>query len=308
MTSSPAWSFGRTSTTRNCSGKRTRRSLSPPDGNPPPILDPFAGGGSIPLEAQRLGLEAHASDLNPVAVLINKALIEIPPKWAVMRLFSRVPQRRRCLGQVRLASPKTCAATASGCATRPRSASVTCTRRSRSPGWTPRSSPGSGPVRLHVPTRPAQGRCRWFGQFWLGKKKGKERYVVPIPDGKRVRFEIGGPDWRSARGNGRAHRRRLPICDTLCRCPTSASEGKAGRMGAQLMAIVAEGKRQRYYVAPNDEHEIGGGWSHALTTCPRQSFPLSALGFRVRATACDTWADLFTNRQLTALTTFSELV
>src|SRR6266705_1925972 len=52
------------------------------DGNPPPILDPFAGGGSIPLEAQRLGLEAHASDLNPVAVLINKALVEIPPKWA----------------------------------------------------------------------------------------------------------------------------------------------------------------------------------------------------------------------------------
>ncbi|MCZ7670584.1 MAG: DNA adenine methylase [Chloroflexi bacterium] len=52
------------------------------DGNPPPLLDPFAGGGSIPLEAQRLGLEAHASDLNPVAVMINKALIEIPPKFA----------------------------------------------------------------------------------------------------------------------------------------------------------------------------------------------------------------------------------
>src|SRR6266852_3268628 len=51
-------------------------------GNPPPVLDPFAGGGSIPLEAQRLGLEVHASDLNPVAVLINKALIEIPPKFA----------------------------------------------------------------------------------------------------------------------------------------------------------------------------------------------------------------------------------
>src|SRR5579871_76689 len=51
-------------------------------GNPPPIYDPFCGGGSIPLEAQRLGLEAHASDLNPVPVLINKALIEIPPKFA----------------------------------------------------------------------------------------------------------------------------------------------------------------------------------------------------------------------------------
>ena len=55
--------------------------LKSTDGNPPPILDPFAGGGTIPLEAQRLGLEAHASDLNPVAVLINKALIEIPPKF-----------------------------------------------------------------------------------------------------------------------------------------------------------------------------------------------------------------------------------
>src|SRR5699024_9458306 len=59
--------------------------LDSTDGNPPPILDPFAGGGSIPLEAQRLGLEAHASDLNPVAVLINKALIEIPPKFAGRR-------------------------------------------------------------------------------------------------------------------------------------------------------------------------------------------------------------------------------
>jgi len=56
--------------------------LKSTDGNPSPILDPFAGGGSIPLEAQRLGLEAHASDLNPVAVLINKAMIEIPPKYA----------------------------------------------------------------------------------------------------------------------------------------------------------------------------------------------------------------------------------
>src|SRR5437667_3454256 len=56
--------------------------LKSTNGHPPPVLDPFCGGGSIPLEAQRLGLEAHASDLNPVAVLITKALIEIPPKFA----------------------------------------------------------------------------------------------------------------------------------------------------------------------------------------------------------------------------------
>src|SRR5262249_15203170 len=58
--------------------------LKSTNGNPPPVYDPFAGGGSIPLEAQRLGLEAHASDLNPVAVLINKALIELPPKFTNM--------------------------------------------------------------------------------------------------------------------------------------------------------------------------------------------------------------------------------
>jgi putative DNA methylase len=63
---------------------RAGAGADPAGDNPPPLLDPFAGGGSIPLEAQRLGLEAHASDLNPVAVMINKALIEIPPKFADM--------------------------------------------------------------------------------------------------------------------------------------------------------------------------------------------------------------------------------
>ena len=65
-------------------------------GNPPPVLDPFCGGGSIPLEAQRLGLTAYASDLNPVAVLITKALIEIPPKFA--NLPPVHPDARRGVG------------------------------------------------------------------------------------------------------------------------------------------------------------------------------------------------------------------
>jgi putative DNA methylase len=80
------------------------------NGNPPALLDPFAGGGSIPLEAQRLGLEAHASDLNPVAVMINKAMIEIPPKFA---------GQAAC--QPRIASPawqrvEACAGPCRGCA------------------------------------------------------------------------------------------------------------------------------------------------------------------------------------------------
>src|SRR5579884_2844202 len=65
-------------------------------GNPPAIYDPFCGGGSIPLEAQRLGLEVHASDLNPVAVLITKALIEIPPRFAGQPPVN--PEARRKIG------------------------------------------------------------------------------------------------------------------------------------------------------------------------------------------------------------------
>ena len=126
----------------------------------PAFHDPFAGGGALPLEAQRLGLEAYASDLNPVAVLINKAMIEIPPKFAGRPpvnpesrkgLFGQDLQdeqdekvRSSCQscsscprtvsGAARRGWPRTCATTASGCATRRRSASATCTRRSRSRG------------------------------------------------------------------------------------------------------------------------------------------------------------------------------
>ena len=103
----------------------------------PAFHDPFAGGGSLPLEAQRLGLESYASDLNPVAVLINKAMIEIPPKFAGKPPVN--PEARkdkaahsRRSGGARRGWPRTCATTVSGCATRPRSASATSTRRSRS--------------------------------------------------------------------------------------------------------------------------------------------------------------------------------
>ena len=104
----------------------------------PAFHDPFAGGGALPLEAQRLGLEAYASDLNPVAVLINKAMIEIPPKFAGRPPVNPESRKDQTLfkkeWQGAQGWPRTCATTASGCATRPRSASATCTRRSRSRG------------------------------------------------------------------------------------------------------------------------------------------------------------------------------
>ena len=101
----------------------------------PAFHDPFAGGGSLPLEAQRLGLEAYASDLNPVAVLINKAMIEIPSKFAGRPPVNPAARDRMGDGgswRGRPVWPRTCAITASGCAMRHKSGSVICTRQSRS--------------------------------------------------------------------------------------------------------------------------------------------------------------------------------
>jgi putative DNA methylase len=276
-------------------------------GNPPSILDPFAGGGSIPLEAQRLGLEAHASDLNPVAVLINKALIEIPPKWAGhapvfpgaaagrlswqgttglaedIRLYGNwmrdVAEKR--IGHL---YPKV---QISGV-----DATVIAWIWART---------------VTCPNPACAGTMPLIRSFWLSKKRGKQRYVVAIPDGKRVRFEIGGPHGVPREGTvGRTG----AVC-LLCAAPVPLSyirdEGKAGRMGEQLIAMVAEGKRQRYYVAPNEEHEKVAKVSRP-EGAPEAELPEHALGFRVQGYGMCTWADLFTNRQLTALTTFSDLV
>jgi putative DNA methylase len=277
-------------------------------GNPPPILDPFAGGGSIPLEAQRLGLEAHASDLNPVAVLINKALIEIPPKWAghppvfpgaagerlswpgVTGLVEDVrrygnwmrDQAEKRIGhlypKVKISGVE--ATVIAWIWTR----TVTC------------------------PNPACMGIMPLVKSFWLGKKKGKERYVVPIPvpEEKRVRFEIGGPDGIPHNGTvGRTGATCL-LCGTPVTLAYIRDEGRAGRMGVQLMAIAAEDKRQRYYVAPNEKHEKAADVPRPddvpeaeLSKIPRD---IKAPTYGMR-----TFDSLFTNRQLTALNTFTDL-
>jgi putative DNA methylase len=276
-------------------------------GAPPPLLDPFAGGGSIPLEAQRLGLEAHASDLNPVAVLINKALIEIPPRWRGHAPLYPGAARER------LSWPGT-----TGLAEDVR----------RYGKWmrdeaVKRIGPLYPTVKVSgieatviawlwvrtvtCPNPACGGEMPLAGNFWLSKKKGSERYVVPIPDGKRVRFKIAGPT--GVPHNGTVSRTGA-VC-LLCNTPVPLSyiraEGVAGRMWAQLMALAAEGKRQRYYVAPDEEHEKAAAVPRPGGV-PEAELPAQALGFRIQGYGMRTWADLFTNRQLTVLATFSDLV
>lgn len=283
------------------------------DGNPPAILDPFAGGGTIPLEAQRLGLEARASDLNPVAVLINKALIEIPTKFA-----GRAPVFPGAEG-TRNSWTK-----ATGLAEDVRRYGewMRDEAKRRIGHLYPKAALPDGTTanviawiwaRTVTCPNPACGiEMPLVRSWWLGKKKGKEAYVIPTVADGRVSYDIGR-DPRSAptkEADGTVSGRTGATC-IGCRSAVPVayirSEGEAGRLGSHLLATVAEGSRMRLYVAPDDEQR-----SASLIDRPRD-VPSGALAdnprwFSPPAYGLTQFSDLFTNRQLTALTTFSDLV
>jgi putative DNA methylase len=291
--------------------------LKSTDGRPPPILDPFAGGGTIPLEAQRLGLEAHASDLNPVAVLINKALIEIPPK------FADRPPVFPGLADSEMAGWKGAEGLAAD--VRAYGKLMRDEAEKRIGKHYPKATLLDGTEAtviawiwartLTCPNPACQIEMPLVHSWWLGKKKGKEAYVIPRvvadaehPSGKRVEFEIGhdvhGPT-RDASKN-----RQGAIC-VACGAQVSQDhikqEGTAGNMGVALLAVVAEGQRQRIYLSPTRDQAMA-----AEVTRPHD-VPEQELGFDPRNLWTPPYglahfADLFTNRQLLALTTFSDLV
>jgi putative DNA methylase len=283
------------------------------DGNPPPILDPFAGGGSIPLEAQRLGLEARASDLNPVAVLINKALVEIPPKW-----LNRPPTFPNAAASRLGDWPR-----ATGLAEDVRRYGewMRDEAKNRIGNLYPSAKLADGSEATVIAwiwartvrcPNPACGiQMPLVNKWWLGKKKGKEAYVVPSVSDGRVVFSIGH-DLASAptKGNDGTVTRTGAIC-LGCRTGVPLdyvrAEGKARRLGTQLMAVAAEGDRRRLYLAPSDD-QIQTASVPFPDDVPDTDLPKQALGFRVQAYGMTKHSDLFTNRQLVALSTFSDLV
>lgn len=294
--------------------------LKSTDGNPPAILDPFAGGGTIPLEAQRLGLEAHASDLNPVAVLINKALIEIPPK------FRDQPPVFPGLADSEIRTWKG----AEGLAADVRAYGqwMRDEAEKRIGHLYPKAVLADGSeanviawiwARTVTCPNPACGiEMPLVRSWWLGKKKGKEAYVVPKvvgdathPSGQRVTFGIGhdpatAPTNQSDGTVGRNGAECL-ACRTAVDLKYVRAEGRADRLGAALMAVVAEGSRRRVYLAASDA-QIQAAAVTRPVDIPTSQIPENALGFRVQAYGMTQWVDLFTPRQLTALTTFSDLV
>lgn len=283
------------------------------DGKPPAILDPFAGGGSIPLEAQRLGLEAHASDLNPVAVLINKALIEIPPKFAGRPpVFPGAAETR--MGEWPRATGLAEDVRQYGQWMRDEAERRIGHLYSKAK----LSNGGEANVIAWIWARtvtcpnPACGiRMPLVRSWWLGKKKGKEAYVVPRVENGRVEFSIGHDlTIAPTKENDGTVTRTGAVC-VACNTPAPLSyvrdEGKAKRMGAQLMAIAAEGDRRRIYLPPTPEQE------QAANVPIPDDVPDTEIPYNPRYLTAPNYgmtrhADLFTPRQLTALTTFSDLV
>ena len=246
----------------------------------PAFHDPFAGGGSLPLEAQRLGLEAHASDLNPVAVLINKAMIEIPPKFA-----GKPPVNPEANKNESLVAREWKGAQGLAEDVRYYGKWMRDEAEKRIGHLYPKIEVTPEMVRERPDLKAYEGRkltvIAWLWArtvkspnpafadvevplattFMLSTKKGKEAYVEPLIEGRGYRFtvKVGAPANVGAAKAGtklsRGANFRCLVSGTPMAGDYIKSEGKAGRMPARLMAIVAEGDRGRVYLAPTSEHE-----------------------------------------------------
>jgi putative DNA methylase len=297
----------------------------------PAFHDPFAGGGALPLEAQRLGLEAWASDLNPVAVTINKAMIEIPPRFAGRAPVGPLPPGekqaklhedwrgarglaedvRRYGAWMRAEAEKRIGhlypkitVTPEMAAERPDLKPLLGQKLTVIAWLWARTVKSPNPAFSHVDVPLAS-------TFVLSSKAGKEAYVEPVIEGNSYRFTVKmGPPPESAKNGTKLTRGanfRCLLSDTPIDPKFIKAEGVGGRMGARLMAIVAEGARGRVYLPPIEEHEAIARQAQP-TWKPDTPIAPDPRALWTPPYGLKTYGDLFTPRQLVALTTFSELV
>ena len=280
------------------------------DGQLPPVLDPFAGGGSIPLEAQRLGLPAHASDINPLAVIINKALIEIPS------CFHNQPSIHPA-------------------DIHPRDRATGLADDIRHYGQMLRDMAFEKVGSLYPTVKDEHGEehtvIAWIWartvtnpnpanpvpvplvrSWWLSKKKGHEAWVKPTvhEDGSityQVQHNADGPkgdeEWTIKNGKGA----RSIVDGTPFTYDYIRHEGEEHRLGHVLIGVVAEGNKGRLYLSPTVDQIVAAD-------VPRPDIQLNGTiadnprWFSPPAYGMTEFADLFTNRQLTVLTTLSQTV
>lgn len=286
-----------------------------------PIYDPFAGGGSIPLEAQRLGLKAVASDLNPVAVLISKALIEIPPKFKNQPPIN--PEADRIGMTVGKGKKKQRLPWrgASGLADDiryygrwMREEAFKRTGHLYPKAKLPDGSDATVIAWLWTRTIPCPNPACGVQMplkttFQASKKRSNEHWIKPVVDhpANHVSFVVqnhrgGVPEGGTVDRNGAV----CIACGNAAPLSYVREQTKTGNMGEQMTAIVAEGGRRRFYVSPTDEH-IQAAISAKPAWYPTANLPNQAMNLRVQGYGITHWHQLFTRRQLTTLTTFSDL-
>ena len=279
-------------------------------GNPPPVFDPFAGGGTIPLEAQRLGLKAIAADLNPVAVMINKAMIEIPAKFQNQSPVNPAAKslldadwhgargladdvayygkllKEKAFAKISYLYPKVKIPETG------QEATVIAWKWART---------------VKCPNPACGCEMPLVNSFWLSKKAGREAYLEPLVENGKIRFAVHHGKGKVREGTVTRTGAKCLACGASVPFSYIREEGKAGCMKAQMIAIVAEGASGRLYFAVNSEHE-----RIAMVDRPTDflatDLPKNPRDFKTPNYGLSTFSDLFTNRQLVALTTFSDLL
>ena len=279
-------------------------------GTIPAVVDPFAGGGSIPLEAQRLGCPAEASDLNPLAVLINKALIDIPPRFrGGSPVHPGIADQHGYQGAEGLAEDIRYYGEAMRDEAERRIGHLY--PKVKAPGGTEHTVIAWKWARTVISPNPANPiEVPLVNSWWLSKKKGKEAWVrATVRDG-RVHYEVvndangpkGADDGTRVGRGGYAVGDRTPITADYIK-----GEGVNHRLGKHLLAIVAEGQKNRLYISPNQVH-VAASEVERPKNIPVETIPYDPRNLWTPAYGLTKFSDLFTNRQLVALTTFSDLV
>lgn len=281
----------------------------------PTLLDPFAGGGAIPLEAQRLGLKPIAHDLNPVAVMINKAMIEFPSRFAGLPPVN--PDSRTSHinnGWVR----------AQGLAEDVRYYGEWMRKEAfKQIGYLyPKvkipSEQGGGEATVIAWIWARTAKCSnpacscsmpLASKFVLSRKKNKEAWIEPKWNGEKFNFIIHKgicPPTKETLKQGKGANFKCPLCGAISTDEYIKQQGKDHKIGNQLIAIVAEGKHGRLYISPSVEQELAAKVAKP-DNCPEGKLPDNPRWFSPPAFGMTSYEELFTNRQLTALTTLSRL-
>ena len=286
-------------------------------GKLPPVLDPFSGGGSIPLEAARLGFEAHAADLNPVAVLLNRCNLEIAPRWAGHAPVN--PDDRQRIGGVQ-----------SWRGTHGLAADVRY--YGKVIGERAQRKIGKLYSKAHLPETHGGGETSIIAWLWartvaspdpasrgahvplvrsftLSSEKGKRVWVEPVIDkaSRSFHFEVRTTGEQALKGTVERKGARCLLSDTPIPFEHIRAEGRAGRLGARLLAVVAEAKRGKLYLSPTADQEAAARLD-LPDDYPDTDLPDEALGFRVQKYGIRKHWQMFTPRQLTSLVMLTGLV